>query len=403
MSVQGTVDPRFDAVGLEFERNLTGRGEVGASVCVTLEGETVVDLWGGVADPDTGAPWSGNTLSTVMSCTKGAAAVCAHLLLDRGLLDLDAPVATYWPEFAKNGKEAVTVRMVLTHTAGLPHIRAVIPEDGCCDWEFMIGALEDEALFWPAGTRQAYHGLTFGYLVGEVVRRVAERSIGRFFAEEVAGPLGLDCWIGTPASEHHRVAPLIPTPPDPTEPLPRALAEIFAHPQSPMGLIFLNNGNWITRFNEPQYLSAEIPAANGVTNARGLAGLYRPLALGGTAGGVALVSPLTAARMGITNSCTLDDGTLLARLGFTLGFHTSIDNRTNPGAETGNCIWGKDAFGHSGFGGSMGFADPRARLSFGYTMNKLSASLGPDERGQSLVDAVYRGLGYTTNEPGAWI
>jgi CubicO group peptidase (beta-lactamase class C family) len=404
VTVSGTADARFDAVREEFERNFTERGEVGASVCVTLAGETVVDLWGGVADPATGAPWQEDTLSTVMSCTKGAAALCAHILVDRGELGLDTPVATYWPEFAKNGKDTTTVRHVLTHTAGLPHVRTMVPEHGLADWEFMVRALEDEEPHWPVGTRQAYHGLTFGWLVGELVRRVSGRSIGRFFADEVAGPLGLDFFIGAPESEHGRIARLIPAPPpDPDKPLPRLMLEALTNPTSPIGLMLLNNGGWITGFDQPRYWSAEIPAANGISNARGLAGMYRPLALGGSAGGVRLLSEVATRRAAIVNSWTQEDGTVLGRWGFGLGFHRSADNRTNPGLEGFCAIWGESAFGHCGMGGSIGFADPAERISFGYSMNRMSDSMMPDERGQGLMDALYRCLGYTTNEPGAWV
>ncbi|HZT79803.1 MAG TPA: serine hydrolase domain-containing protein, partial [Gemmataceae bacterium] len=196
MTVKGMCDPRFRAVGEEFERNFAERGEVGASVCVTVDGSTAVDLWGGVADRRTGRPWDRDTIGVVWSCTKGAVALCAHVLASRGLLDLDAPVARYWPEFAQVGKEGITVRLVLSHEAGLPAVRAPLGAGDLYDWAAMTRALAAEAPFWPPGTRQGYHAATFGHLVGELVRRVSGRGLGAFFRDEIAGPLRLDFHLG---------------------------------------------------------------------------------------------------------------------------------------------------------------------------------------------------------------
>jgi CubicO group peptidase (beta-lactamase class C family) len=205
MTAQGTAAPRFASVREEFERNFAERGEVGASVCVTVDGETVVDLWGGIADPDTQAPWNEDTLVLVWSCTKGATALCAHILAARGVIDLHAPVARYWPEFAKGGKDGITVRMVLNHQAGLG----------------------------PPSTRHGYHALVFGHLVGEVLRRVTGHSLGTFFRTEVAEPPGLDFWIGLPEEQEPRVAPSIsPEPPAPDEPLPPFYAVGMTDPSS---------------------------------------------------------------------------------------------------------------------------------------------------------------------------
>src|SRR5579872_878248 len=172
-AVHGTCDPRFDRVRQEFERNFAERGEVGASVAITLEGRTVVDLWGGIADPVSGRPWEQNTTVVVWSCTKGATALCAHLLVDRGELDLDSPVARYWPEFGQNGKAEIPVRMLLNHQAGVPAVRAPLPAGAFYDWELITSALAEEAPFWTPGLQHGYHGLTFGFLVGEVIRRVS--------------------------------------------------------------------------------------------------------------------------------------------------------------------------------------------------------------------------------------
>ncbi len=388
--VVGSCDPRFHEVREEFERNFAARGEVGASVCVIVEGETVVDLWGGVADPASDRAWERDTVGLVFSATKGATALCAHILADRGQLDLDAPVAAYWPEFAAHGKASVTARMLLSNRAGLPAVRSPIPPGGFCDWALMVELLAGETPFWQPGTRHGYHGFVFGWLVGELVRRVSGRSVGAFFREEVAEPLGLDFWIGLPEKIEPRVAPSIGFDPagyrDPP-PLIRAMA---ADPESLPALIFLNTGGWFSpaQWDTRASHAAEIPAAGGITNARGLAGMYAPL----SRGGLPLVSDPAITPMRETASAG-HDPSLLAQTCFSLGFAKSWDNRTlGPGM---SAIIGEDAFGHPGAGGSIGFADPRARMAFGYTMNRHGPGIALNERGQSLVDAVYRTLGRT--------
>jgi CubicO group peptidase (beta-lactamase class C family) len=196
MNIDGFCDARFQGVREEFKRNFAERGEVGASVCVMIEGRTVIDLWGGVADRHTQRPWERDTIGVVWSCTKGATALCAHILISRGLLDLDRTVASYWPEFGQAGKDGITVRMLLDHQAGLPAIRQPLIAGGLYDWSYMTGVLAAEPPFWEPGTRQGYHATTFGHLIGEVVQRVSGRSFDAFFREEVAGPLQLDFHIG---------------------------------------------------------------------------------------------------------------------------------------------------------------------------------------------------------------
>ena len=204
--IEGSCDERFAAVAEQFERNFTQRDEVGASVCVMHEGRTVVDLWGGIADRATGAPWERDTLTVVFSCTKGATALCAHVLASRGELDVDAPVAEYWPEFARNGKEDATVRMLLDHSVGLPAARTRVKPGGCNDWDYMVELLAAEEPEWKPGNRNGYHMINFGWTVGEVVRRVSGRSLGTYFREAIADPLGIDFWIGTPSSLDARIA-----------------------------------------------------------------------------------------------------------------------------------------------------------------------------------------------------
>jgi CubicO group peptidase (beta-lactamase class C family) len=396
MDIQGSCDPQFDTVRQEFERNFRDRGEVGASVCVTLRGQIVVNLWGGTARVATGTPWTEDTVSLVFSSTKGATALCAHMLASRGLLDLDAPVAKYWPTFAQAGKTTITVKMLLNHQAGLPALRNPLPPGALYNWELMVAALEQEELFWEPGTRNGYHALMFGWLVGEVVRRVSGKSLGTFFQDEVARPLGLDFWIGLPEPMEARVAPMIPGEPAPASPFFAAMAD----PTSLQALMFHNTGGYMTR---PDYDSraahaAEIGGGGGITNARGLAGMYAPLACGGQE----LVSRDAVARMAAVSSATGQDAMLLTPSRFSLGFMKSMDNRRQPPGRQDSASLSEEAFGHGGFGGSVGFADPKAELSFGYTMNKMGSGAGLNERGQSLIDAVYRSLGYRSDASGAW-
>ncbi|HVJ95687.1 MAG TPA: serine hydrolase domain-containing protein [Acidimicrobiia bacterium] len=401
MTVRGTCDPRFELVHAAFERNFAARGEVGASVCVTVDGETVVDLWGGTADPATGRPWERDTIGVVWSCTKGATALCAHMLAGRGQLDLAAPVAQYWPEFAQGGKEAITVAMLLSHQAGLPAFREPIPDEGYCDWEFVVDRLAAEEPFWQPGTRNGYHALTFGHLIGEVVRRVSGQRIGEFFQTQVAGPLGLDFWMSLPADLEDRVAPTIPALPGPDDVLPSFYQAALTDPQSLAAMVLMHSGlalapGWIDTRNAH---AAELPAFGGIANARALAGMYAPLANGG--GELVTAEQLSA--MSAVVSATARDATVLVPTRWSLGFVKSIDNRRqNPGDQDG-VVLSEDAFGHAGMGGSLGFCDPRARLSFGYTMNRQGLTVGIDERGQSLVDAVYSTLDYRRpGRGGSW-
>jgi CubicO group peptidase (beta-lactamase class C family) len=397
MTVQGTADPRFATVRDEFERNFAERGEVGASICVTVDGEVVVDLWGGIANPETQAPWGEDTVAVVWSCTKGATALCAHILAARGIIDLDAPVARYWPEFAKGGKDGITVRMLLNHQAGLAALREPIPENGLCDWDAVVDALAAMEPLWEPDTRHGYHALTFGHLVGEVMRRVTGRSLGAFFHDEVAEPLGLDFWIGLPAEHETRVAPSIPAdPPAPGQPVAQFYTAAMTDPTSIPGMIVWNSGGILLpgAVNTRQVHAAEIPSANGITNARGLAGMYRPLALGGEFNGVRLVPEDAIPAMGAVSAAVAKDAVMLVPTRWAAGFMKGVDNHRLPPGQNDSVILSEEAFGHLGNGGSLGFADPKARLSFGYAMNRLGGGTGLDDRGQALVDAVYRTLGY---------
>ncbi|HKF79178.1 MAG TPA: serine hydrolase domain-containing protein [Candidatus Dormibacteraeota bacterium] len=402
-TIEGTSDPRFELVRQEFLRNFSDRGESGASVCLIVDGRRAVDLWGGLADPEASTPWAEDTVNVVWSSTKGATSLCAHILVDRGELELDAPVARYWPEFAQNGKDAITVRMLLCHQSGVAAVHEPLPRGAFYDWELMTTTLARETPWWEPGTRHGYHGLTFGWLVGEVVRRVSGRSLGTFFREEVAGPLGLDFWIGLPEEHERRVARAIPAPmPQPGEPVSPLLVVAMTQPTSLPAMMFANTAGYILEPGEVDSRAAhaaEIGAAGGITNARGLAEMYAPLA---GIGGRQLVGEDTIAGMAAVASAGYDMVGLVPTR-FALGYVKSMDNRAYSAVPGDSIVLSEEAFGHSGFGGSVGFADPRGRFSFGYTMTRMGAGTGLNERGQSLVDAVYRSLGYRSRSSGRWI
>ncbi|GEP52895.1 serine hydrolase domain-containing protein [Reyranella soli] len=402
----GLCKPGFERVAEAFRKNFDANGEVGASVCLTVGGETVVDLWGGIADQKTGTPWTKDTVSIVFSCTKGATALCAHMLASRGKLDLDAPVAELWPEFAKNGKERATTRMMLDHSVGVPALRTKVKDSGPYEWDYMTGLLAEEAPFWEPGTRNGYQGFVFGWTVGEMVRRAAGMSLGTFFQNEIARPLGLDFWIGLPEEIEPRVAPITPFVYKPEQAKTPFMIDLALKRDSPAALFFFNVGAWrASGANSRAGHAAEIGAANGITNARGLAGMYAPLANGGGR----LVDGTTLARMGEVSMATHDDATLRIPTRFALGFMKSMDNRKRSvgaklfGPDVDSVIMGSAAFGHVGAGGSLGFADPVAGLSFGYTMNRMGPGLLMNERGQALVDAAYLSLGYTNKDGGVWV
>lgn len=403
---EGVCKPGFERVAEAFARNFEANGEVGASVCLTVGGETVVDLWGGIADQKTGAPWTRDTVGIVFSCTKGATAICAHVLASRGKLDLDAPVAELWPEFATNGKERATTRMMLDHSVGVPALRTKVKDSGPYEWDYMTHMLAEEAPFWEPGTRNGYHGFTFGWTVGEMVRRAAGMSLGTFFQNEVAKPLGLDFWIGLPEAIEPRVAPIIPFIYKAEQAKTPFMIDLATKKESPAALFFFNVGAWRAGgANTRAGRAAEIGAANGVTNARGLAGMYAPLANGGGK----LVDGKTLARMGEVSMATHDDATLRIPTRFALGFMKSMDNRKRSvgaklfGPDVDSAIMGSAAFGHVGAGGSLGFADPVAGLSFGYMMNRMGPGLLMNERGQALIDAAYLSLGYNNKDGGVWV
>lgn len=395
--VHGSCDPKFAKLQAEFEKNFTERGEIGACVALSVNGEKAVDLWGGVANKETGEAWQEDTVSIVFSCTKAATALCAHMLIDQGKLDMNAKVAEYWPEYAKNGKENTTVSMMLNHEAGQPAFREPIKEGGLNDWDYVCGRLAEEEPFWEPGTRNGYHMISFGWTVGELVRRVSGKSLGTFFAENVAAPLGMRYWIGLPGSEKPHIAPILAYEPKPDDVFGEFTQLLLTDPTSIPHLSFLNVGGWEP--NQPEAHRAEIGGAGGITNARNQVKMYEQLAMGGGS----LVSKERVDHMSRIATATARDATLQIGTCFGPGFMKSMDNR---GAAPGNqdsVLIGERAFGHVGAGGSIGFADPECGLAFSYSMNQMGPGLMLNDRCQSLVDAAYEALGYSSNASGAWV
>jgi CubicO group peptidase (beta-lactamase class C family) len=386
-TIAGRVEPGFEGVRDAFVANFEERGDLGAACCVYKDGVPVVDLWGGTVDRD-GRAYDQDTLQLVFSTTKGATAACANLLIERGLLDVAAPVADYWPEFAAQGKADLPVEWLLTHQAGLAAIDATIPLDDVLRWDPIVTALAEQTPLWEPGTAHGYHALTFGWLLGEVVRRISGMSIGTFFAKEFASPLDLDFWIGLPESHEHRVAPLTMSLDNLSDLGPEDLAR-FATQFAPDALgsraLFLNGtfGSFAEGdgpFNSPQVHAAEIPAANGITSSRSLARFYAGLI--GEVDGVRLLDPDTVVDMARIRTSG-EDLVLGAESRFGLGM--MCDSEFTP-------FLGPGGFGHYGAGGSVGFAHPGSGVAFGYVMNQMRLGLSGDSRTDTLFEAVGRSI-----------
>ena len=385
-AIEGTCDPRFAGVREAFARNFAEAGELGASVAVALHGELVADLWAGHVDRDRTRPWERDTIVLVYSATKGVVALAAHMLADRGLLDFEAPVADVWPEFAAAGKADLPLRQLLTHEAGLPVIDEALPLGGELDWDVMAGALARQAPVWTPGEKTGYHAATFGWLVGEVIRRVDGRSVGTFIREEIAEPLGADFLLGFGPEEDGRVSDLHLAQ-VPAEELPSLAAAALLEPESLAARAFNvaprgpNKGR-----NSRAFRGSEQPGSNGHANARALATIYGALGAGGAWRGHRLLGE-AAIRLAGTPQLTGRDAILQTPVRRTLGFMMPVPGQ--PDAR------GERAFGHAGMGGSLGFCDPDAGLGFGYAMNQMwtSTLTADDPRADRLVRAVYDALG----------
>ena len=379
--IQGSCDPRFKRVRDTFEAAFASGDELGAAVSLTLDGEPVVDLWGGWADEGRSQPWQSGTLVNVFSTTKGMTAICALRLVDAGLLDLDVPVARYWPEFAAAGKQDLPVRWLLTHQAGLPAVREPLAAGTHLDWNARASARAETEPWWKPGSAHGYHALTFGWLVGEVVRRITGRSLGTVFREDVAEPLGLEFHIGLPEELESSVSDLVQGPVHEGE--GQSWIEIaLAEPEGLVAKAFMNPP--LTSPNSREWRAAEIPAANGHGTARALARVYGALACGGEQDGVRVLSPEVIDEARTEHTYGRDEVlplTTRSGLGFML-----------PTEEEPLCD-NPRAFGHAGAGGSYGHADPEQRLGFGYTMNRMHTGLWlVDPRARALVAAAYASL-----------
>ncbi|GAA4685040.1 serine hydrolase domain-containing protein [Streptomyces youssoufiensis] len=434
VDVQGTVAPGFEPVRDAFAANFAQRGERGAAVTVYQDGTKVVDLWGGVRDADApttareadareaagpdgpaeserAAPWEAGTAQVVRSATKGVAAAVPLLLHQRGLVDLDAPVGTYWPEFKANGKERVLVRHLLSHRAGLPVLDTPLSPAEALDGVSGPRALAAQAPQWAPGTAHGYHAHTYGWLVGELVRRITGRTLGTWVAEEIAGPLGLDLWIGLPDAERHRVGRIAaieaPEPPASRGLRVRAKQTVADAYRDPASLTRRAFGviDPLPDENDPAYRAAELPASGAVATARALARFYAAL-IGdvapdpghGTVPGATDAAPaggagtlpgarrlfapatLTLAR---TEESAGPDEVLVVHTRFGLGYmlHGSAAPLLAPGS-----------FGHPGRGGSLAFADPESGIAFGYVTNGMQKNVTADPRAQALARAVHRSL-----------
>jgi CubicO group peptidase (beta-lactamase class C family) len=373
IAADALVEPGWGAVADAFRTNFE-HGEVGAACCVYRDGRPVVDLWGGLADRDTGRPWSRDTIVIVFSCTKGVTAIAANRLIEAGRLDPDAPVARYWPEFAAHGKEGITVGVALSHRAGLAAVDAELTMDELAAWEPVVAAIAAQRPNWEPGTAHGYHSRTFGWIVGELIRRVTGRMPGTYVAEELARPLGLDFYLGLPESEDHRVATLYPAPEaaaldalaaaDPTTLFARVLT-------GPSNLLHYDE-RWNTRLLR----GAQLPSSNGHGDARALARLYA--ACLGPVDGVRLLADATLDR---ATAVQAEGPDLVLGQPLTFGLGFALPPTLGPAA-------GPRSFGHPGAGGSLAYADRARGLAFGYVMNQMRLG-GPadDQRAASLSAA----------------
>ncbi|WP_327270596.1 beta-lactamase family protein [Streptomyces sp. NBC_01218] len=382
MDVRGTVAPGFEAVRDAFVRNFEQRGERGAAVALYRDGRKVVDLWAGTRDVDGAEPWAVDTVQIVRSAGKGIAAAVPLMLHQRGQVDLDAPVGTYWPEFKANGKERVLVRDLLAHRAGVPALDRPLTPAEAADGHSGPAALAAQRPEWVPGTDHGYHAQTYSWLIGELVRRATGRTIGRWIAEEIGRPLGLDFWFGLPADEAHRIGRIGPVS-APADGDPgalrirpkRAVSEAYADPDSLTGRAF-GAIHPDPDENDPAYRAAELPASNGIATARALARCYA--AMIGEVDGHRLFAPatLTLAR---TEESAGPDRVLVVHTRFGLGYMLH-----GPAAP----LLGPGSFGHPGRGGSLGFADPESRIALGYVTNGLRKGVTADPRAQALIRAV---------------
>lgn len=373
MEIQGVCSDRFREVGETFTQSLHSGADVGASVAIYLNGEPVVDLWGGYADQAGTQPWQHDTITNVWSTTKTMAALCVLVLADRGELDLFTPVAKYWPEFGSAGKDRIEIRHLLSHTAGLPDWDRSMTLDDLCDWEKATTLLARQSPRWEPGTASGYHRFTHGFLIGEVIRRICQQSIGTFFANQIATPLGADFHIGLAAKDDHRVSEVIPAPSPAPGPNPRVTI--------PVGAYVTAQDTWST-----QWRRAEIPAAAGYGNARSVAAVQSVLASGGQAVWGRFLSE-TSCRAVLGEQSHGIDLVLGIPLRFGMGYALNADDAPITTTNLDTCYWG-------GRGGSLVINDLHAQMTIAYVMNQMSHLGLSDPRGQKIVQAAYKALAH---------
>ncbi|MGK0223181.1 MAG: CubicO group peptidase (beta-lactamase class C family) [Limisphaerales bacterium] len=375
MEIQGYCDERFGKVRDAFAENFSERADIGACFAATLEGEFVVDLWGGHQDAERQRPWQEDTIINVYSSTKTMTFICALMLADRGQLDLDAPVANYWPEFSANGKENVLVKHILSHSAGLPGFSRVLTADELYDWDLCCADLAAQASWWEAGTQSGYHAITQGYLVGEVVRRVTGQTIGQYFKAEVADKVSADFHIGVDPKDFGRVADLVPA--AETAPI------LEMDPESIPGRVFAGLDISPGTTGSAGWRQAEIPAANGHGNARSIVRAQTAMANGGSAFGIKLLSGVGCAKA-LELQTEGPDLVLGLVVKYALGYGLpTADIPISPNANT--LFWG-------GAGGSTVVVDTEARACFSYVMNQMDNFIIGGPRGQALASAMYDSL-----------
>jgi CubicO group peptidase (beta-lactamase class C family) len=374
MQINGHVTPGFESVRDAFAANFANDGDVGASFCATKDGEIVVDIWAGVADAETGKPWERDTIVNVYSTTKTMCALTALLLADRGELDFAKPVAHYWPEFAANGKAAVTVAQLMSHSAGLSGFKEKMTKDDLYDWEKVTSLLAAQAPFWEPGTAPGYHAMTQGFLVGEVVRRIAGVTLGNLFRTEIAEALGADFHIGLPASEDARVATLIPPPPG------QGIADMTDRPLT--ANMASNPAINPLETRTRAWRAAEMPAANGHGNARSVAMVQTLVANGGVSGGKRILSE-AGVRRALESQIQGEDMVLGIPVHYGLGY--GLPGGQMPFPNPNSCYWG-------GYGGSIVINDLDAQTTFAYAMNKMAGTTVGDMRAFTLAMAMWQAL-----------
>ncbi|MER7637674.1 MULTISPECIES: serine hydrolase domain-containing protein [unclassified Streptomyces] len=386
MDVNGLVAEGFEPVREAFAANFEVRGDRGAAVSVYRHGHRVVDLWAGTKDVDGTAPWEQGTAQIVRSATKGVAAAALLLLAQRGQVDLDAPVGEYWPEYKAAGKEHTLVWHLLAHRAGVPVLDRPLTPDEAADPAFSAAAVAAQAPVWEPGADHGYHAQTYSWLTGELVRRVTGRSIGAWIADEIAGPVGADLWVGLPAAQADRVGRVAQLDTPATDPgvlrtrPKRSVSEAYADPDSLTRRAF----GAITPMpdeNDAAYRAAVLPASNGIATADGLARVYASL-IGEVDGGTRLFTPETM-RLARTERSSGPDRVLVISTRFGLGY--MLHGSASP-------LLSETSFGHPGRGGALGFADPESGIAFGYVTNGFRKSVTADPRAQALVRAVRASL-----------